>query len=108
MLHTGDWLSREAKLSQRWLLDQQFHSLIPSRNDCLSRCKNLQNLEQKFLLTKFGPGQIAILVYPLYTGRRTEGGAIAVSLAVSLHLNIQLLIISLFSVFHCNSLIISL
>ena len=32
-----------------------------------------------FLLTKFGPGQMANLVYPLYTGSTTEGGAIAIS-----------------------------
>ena len=39
-----------------------------------------KKMKPMFLLTKFVPGQIAILLYPLWTGRVTDGGAIAASL----------------------------
>ena len=39
-------------------------------------------IELDILLTKSGPGQIAILLYPLKTGRTIEGGGIPVSLVI--------------------------
>ena len=65
----------------------------------LKKFKETQNL-----LTKCGTGQIANLVYPLYTGRTIDGRAIARSLVIVSSLTyIYLFLVSIF--FKFNSLV---